>query len=316
VRVWVGVDAGGTKTRVVAVAADGLVRGDFVVEGADLPTRGAAETEAVLRSIRARIAGVLAPDDLVERVVVGLPGFGEVPGWTAALGALAAAAFAPWPTRAENDVRLAFEAAFAGGHGILVLAGTGSMAWGAAPSGSSTRSGGWGPLFGDEGSAHAIGLAALRGASHALDRRGAATSLVEALPRSLGVGSLWEALGLLERDRSTTRMLTARLAVIVDAEASSGDGVALAILRAAASDLVAHARAVRRQLALEAAATPLAFAGGCFRSRHVRDRFRAEAIGLGFPEPTAAQRQPVYGGVLLAGADAATMRALDAATER
>ena len=67
-----------------------------------------------------------------------------------------------------NDVEAAFVGAFAGRPGVLLLAGTGSMAWGSDGT-RQVRTGGWGEGFGDEGSAYWIGRRALGLASQALD---------------------------------------------------------------------------------------------------------------------------------------------------
>jgi N-acetylglucosamine kinase-like BadF-type ATPase len=68
-----------------------------------------------------------------------------------------------------GDEEIALDAAFRGGPGILVIAGTGSNAIGRAPDGRIHSAGGWGPILGDEGSGYWIGLEAVRAALHAQD---------------------------------------------------------------------------------------------------------------------------------------------------
>jgi len=77
----------------------------------------------------------------------------------------------PVPHLVLNDVRVAFDGALAGRAGVLLLSGTGSMAW-AGDGNRDLRVGGWGEAFGDEGSAHWIGREALSEATRALDGRG------------------------------------------------------------------------------------------------------------------------------------------------
>ena len=97
------------------------------------------------------------------------------------LAGLSSPAVRAWATRAVSasvggslllcgDEEIALDAAFAGGPGILVVAGTGSNAIGRAAGGSLFGAGGWGPVLGDEGSGYWIGLAAIRAALHAQDR--------------------------------------------------------------------------------------------------------------------------------------------------
>jgi glucosamine kinase len=64
--------------------------------------------------------------------------------------------------KAISDVEAAYLGALGGRAGILLLAGTGSMALGRDTRGRWARAGGWGPLLGDEGSAFWIGREWLR----------------------------------------------------------------------------------------------------------------------------------------------------------
>ncbi|MGO7755646.1 BadF/BadG/BcrA/BcrD ATPase family protein, partial [Rhizobium ruizarguesonis] len=79
--------------------------------------------------------------------------------------------------RVLNDVDAANLGAFAGEQGILILSGTGSMAWARNSKGQSARTGGWGDLIGDEGSRHWIGQKALNLVSQSLDGSAPATAL-------------------------------------------------------------------------------------------------------------------------------------------
>ena len=65
------------------------------------------------------------------------------------------------------------------GWGVALISGTGSLAFGRDRQGRSCRAGGWGFLFGDEGSGYAIALAGLRAAAQAADGRAPATRLLE-----------------------------------------------------------------------------------------------------------------------------------------
>ncbi|WJH35503.1 hypothetical protein N6H14_05655 [Paenibacillus sp. CC-CFT747] len=71
-----------------------------------------------------------------------------------------------------EDTEAALEGAFAGGPGILVIAGTGSAAAARTEEGRLLSCGGWGPWFGDEGSGYWLGCEALRAAARAADGRG------------------------------------------------------------------------------------------------------------------------------------------------
>jgi N-acetylglucosamine kinase-like BadF-type ATPase len=86
----------------------------------------------------------------------------------------AAAAWAAraWPgsrCRIEPDYLAACAGAHGGGPGIVVICGTGSIAYGRNAAGEEARAGGWGPLFGDEGSAYHLGLLTLRALAREVD---------------------------------------------------------------------------------------------------------------------------------------------------
>jgi len=78
----------------------------------------------------------------------------------------------------ENDGFIAIHAGTLGGPGIALIAGTGSTAVGVNERGERARSGGWGALFGDEGSAYDVGRQAIVRALHAMDGRGPSTAFL------------------------------------------------------------------------------------------------------------------------------------------
>jgi len=175
-RTLIGVDVGGSKT------AAGVSDGDQVIARADGPgaalrpgraLASAATVAEVVRQALAR-AGRLSGDILL----VGAAGAGREPERDELRKAL----------RAENvaervvvttDIDIALAAAFADGPGIVVSAGTGSVAVGRDRSGRQHRIGGYGWQMGDEGSGYAIGRAALGAVSRAADGRSPRTALTE-----------------------------------------------------------------------------------------------------------------------------------------
>ena len=132
-----------------------------------------------------------------------------------------------------GDEDIALDAAFRGGPGILVIAGTGSAVMGRAADGTVYRAGGWGPALGDEGSGGWIGQEALRACFWARDRDIASTMLA-------GIAELWGANSLGE----IVEMANARpgpdfpaLAPIVARCADAGDELATAVLERAGVEL-------------------------------------------------------------------------------
>ncbi|MGO7426680.1 N-acetylglucosamine kinase, partial [Rhizobium ruizarguesonis] len=114
-------------------------------------------------------------------VAAALPAYGEVERLSALQRDAIERLFPNVHRRVLNDVDAAHLGAFAGEPGILILSGTGSMAWARNSKGQSARTGGWGDLIGDEGSSHWIGQKALNLVSQSLDGRAPATALAKAL---------------------------------------------------------------------------------------------------------------------------------------
>jgi len=172
-----------------------------------------------------------------------------------------------------NDAVIALAGATETGRGIITIAGTGSIAFGRNAEGRSARAGGWGYVFGDEGSAFDIVRQALRAALRMEEGWGAQTSLRAVIldaTRSLNANEVVHRMYTADwpRDRA------ASLAPLVDAAAAAGDAVAMEILANAAAQLAMLAASVRRQLWKAGDAVAVAYIGGVFQSRIVLERFR------------------------------------------
>src|SRR5262249_6516648 len=138
-----------------------------------------------------------------------------------------------------------------GAPGIVVIAGTGSIAYGANARGETARAGGWGYIFGDEGGAFDIVRQALRAIVREYEGWGGRTALTPAL---LEAGAASDANELLHAFYTTEwpRQRVAALAPIVNRIAGEGDPIAAGIFENAARELAMLAAAVRRQLWAEA----------------------------------------------------------------
>jgi len=191
-----------------------------------------------------------------------------------------------------NDVAVAFHGALAGAEGVLVLAGTGSMAWARGPLGVQ-RTGGWGHLFGDEGSAHWIGRAALALASQHLDGRQPPSGFAHGLLRAMGVPATDLLAWVYAQD---SRAGIASVAAMVSRLADAGVAEAVALMRDAAGHLALAAQTAARLAGLE---PPLrwSFAGGVMQDATVMAGLHA-ALGA----PVLPVLSPV-GGAALAAAE-------------
>lgn len=257
----VGVDGGGTAARAVIVDTHGRELARAESQGAvvqEAAPRAAAE--AVANAVRAAAARAeLALP--AEALWAGLAGAGREPARRAVIRALEEHALAR-RLIVGTDVEAAFHAAFGEGAGILVVAGTGSVAWARDPGGVTVRAGGWGELLGDEGSGYAIGLGALRAVARAEDGRGPATSLRGAVLSALSAADV-EA--LIPWAAAASKAEMARLAPLVVEAAARGDAMADGLLTEAARELEAHVVAVLARTGPWAAPPELVLWGGLLR---------------------------------------------------
>jgi glucosamine kinase len=228
---FLAIDAGGTKTRgiladetrTLATAATGSIK---------LMRVGEAEASSRLQAMLSEIssaAGVRLSD--ITQTCVGIAGatIDAVRDWlnrelTKSLGGNLLLA---------GDDEIALDAAFRGGPGILIIAGTGSNVLGRAADNAMYHAGGWGPALGDEGSGFWIGQEALRAGFWAKDRNVPTILLTE-------IGDVWRTKSLGE----IVEMANARpgpdlpaLAPLVARCADAGDELAAAVLERAGVEL-------------------------------------------------------------------------------
>jgi N-acetylglucosamine kinase-like BadF-type ATPase len=144
-----------------------------------------------------------------------------------------------------TDVRAAFQAAFPDGPGILLIAGTGSIAWARTPEGEIGRAGGWGQHLGDEGGGYAIGLGALRMVVRAEDGREAATVMRDDVLRAL---ALDDPIDLIPWAASASKAEVAGLVPVVVRAAASGDPAASQLMDEAARELARHVTAILERM--------------------------------------------------------------------
>ena len=257
-----GIDAGGTKT--VCQLADG--NGEVLAEarrgGANLQAIGEFEVEKVLHDVMEEaigdldirpaaiclgIAGVDRPDDAkVVRDIMRRIGY--------------KAKFL-----VVNDALVALEAGAPDQPGVVVIAGTGSIAYGRNDQNQAARAGGWGYMLGDEGSGYWIGRAALRAVLRESDRRGPATQLTPLLLNYYGVGRAQDLIHQVYHNTLRPAAI-ASLAQCVQGAFTDGDPVAIGILRGSADQLESSAISVATRLELVGSEFPFVLSGGIFRA--------------------------------------------------
>ncbi len=255
----VGLDAGGTKTVGLLADDSGRVLTKARGGGANLLVHGELAVEKVVFQV---IDDLEAPGPIAA-VCLGIAG-ADRPGEAELLHAMMRRLGLRSAVKVVNDAHVALVAGAPEGRGIVVIAGTGSIAYGVGEDGATARSGGWGYLLGDEGSAYWLGHAAVRLGIRAADGRGRPTTLYDRVCARLELRDP-QALVSWFYDPDLSRYRVAELASLVEEAATGGDRAAGDLLDQAAAHLASAAKAVARRLVF-AGSYPLVLAGGVFKA--------------------------------------------------
>ena len=259
-----GVDGGGSKTRTLVADEAGRVLG--TADGPASAVRAGAHgggadysADVVAAGVRDALTAAGLADARVQALVAGVAGTGREPERAALWQALSARDVAD-EVRVVPDAAIALDDAFGDGPGVLLIAGTGSVAFARGPDGTFARTGGWGPVLGDEGSGGWLGRRALNMAVASSDGREPETALLDALLTAL---ELDEPAGLIAWAARAQPVDFAALAPVIGRVAAGGDLRANSLLTLAVEELAIHVRTLARRLfADERAAVPVALAGG------------------------------------------------------
>ena len=292
-RYVVGIDSGGTKTVGLLADEHGKVLAKARGGGANLVIHGELSVEKVLYQV---IEDLESPGP-IDAICLGMAGVDRDEEKELIRGLLRRLGLRK-TVRIVNDALIALVAGAPEGIGIVISAGTGSIAYGVDPNGETARSGGWGYLLGDEGSAFWLGHAAVRQGIRAVDGRGPATTLFERISQRLEL-DVPDGLVMWFYDQELSRDRVAKLASLVEEAADDGDVAANSLLDQAAQHLARAARAVDRKLTFTES-YPLVLAGGVFRAcPSLYDRVESN-LDLPKAEVVRLDKEPATGAVTLA----------------
>jgi glucosamine kinase len=315
---YLGVDGGGSKTT-CAVADESTLLATFSAGPSNITRVGQVRArESLHEAVRQACAAAGIDPRQVQRACIGVAGAGrdEIAGAVRQM----VAELIPAEIEVVGDMQIALAAAFAAGPGVLVIAGTGSIAYGRNARGATARAGGWGYAISDEGSAHWIGRHAVAGLLRTIDESIGedAQAVAEGLPLFCELQAAWKLHSLDEFVRSANSNPDfAALFPAILAAADAGDEVAQQVLTQASRELAKLAGIVVRRLFTDdtgkLSAIPLAMAGGVFRySPRVREVFCDEVHKLTLEVEVNPQVvEPVAGALTIArGAGARTRNRL------
>ena len=255
-RIAIGIDGGGTAT-VAALSRDRTYVASAYGGPANASSLGSAAAAAAIVDTALEVAAGAA----VNAAFVALAGAGRAPVRRAVTEAMRAA-FPDATLAVEDDLRVALRAGAASGPAVVVLAGTGSVAY-AEHGERHARIGGAGYLAGDDGSAFALGLAVVRRLARVYDGRENGDETTDAVATALVAPDRATLLEALYGEPLDVARIAA-LAPAVIAAADRGNRVATKLVQSAAQELGDLARAAAR--AVELPEFPVVvFAGGLLR---------------------------------------------------
>lgn len=308
-RTFLGVDGGGTKTDFLLVDETGKVIASHRGGSAYYLETGLAALEAMLaEGIGATLRAASLSASELEFTFLGLPAYGEDSIVVSRLDRSAASVLPPDRYRCDNDMVCGWAGALAGRDGINIVAGTGSIAYGEFRA-RRARAGGWGELFGDEGSAYWIAREGLTLFARMSDGRSPKGILYELIRARFQVQSDLDVCAKIYGPPALGRSELAAIAPVVARAAREGDSAALQLFARAAQELASTVHAVRDQLEVPPQDKyPVSYSGGMFRSNDLLNPIFESALSSGGRkyELTVPLLSPAAGAALYAAKLAGT----------
>ncbi|HEY3290042.1 MAG TPA: BadF/BadG/BcrA/BcrD ATPase family protein [Anaerolineae bacterium] len=274
-----GVDSGGSNTRVVLADADGQFLGAGYAACSNYQYVGEAAAVAEIETgIEAAFKQAGIARRMVDAACFGIGGadtpddFDKARKWVDDN---------QWAARclAVNDGMLPLYAACPDAQGVSLIAGTGAIMWAQSLDGRMARVSGWGYLMGDEGGGWQLGHEALRHVARAADGRGPATQLTPAILAHWNLSTPLDLVTHLYKADVQPADIASLAKVVIDC-AAQGDALALQIARAGADELALAAKTVMDRVGLRLPQT-LAYSGSLLiKGLFYRELFTAASVRM------------------------------------
>jgi N-acetylglucosamine kinase-like BadF-type ATPase len=294
----IAVDGGQSSTLALVATTDGKIIGaGFAGPSNHVTEPGGPERlrNAITQSTTEALSNAGRTAEQVVSVCLGMTGGAEM-----AYG-MAQPLFPRGRLQSYYDSVTALAGASLAQPGVVVIAGTGAVAYGRFADGREAKAGGWGYIMGDEGGGYDIGRMALAAASQSADGRAQSTTLLQSIPEYLGLADL-KAVHAAIYSGQISRPQIARLTVPVVTSAEAGDAVAQRLLNYAAHQLSIAVLAVVEQLGMTETGMDVFPTGGLFEASPIltdafRNNIAAHAPAVQVKTPAFP---PIIGGLLLA----------------
>ncbi len=304
----IGMDGGGTKTAAMLASRSGSVVAEATGGASNFQVIGVEEAARVLHEVITACCGKAGCSlSQVGAVVAGLGGAGREADQQrmreAVRQRLAKKGQTVPAILIESDARIALEGAFKGAAGIILISGTGSIAFGKGYDGTVHRVGGWGRILGDEGSGYFLGREGLNVVTRSLDGRIRKTILAKLVAEKFGLADQERIIAAVYRENFDI----ASVAPLVIQAAAEHDPDCERILNRATFELTEHVRALT--LKIEASARgharqklPLAFIGSVITADSIFKKILYHKITFSLPQISIVTpaSPPAFGAVLMA----------------
>ncbi|MBI2429687.1 MAG: hypothetical protein HYV29_13000 [Ignavibacteriales bacterium] len=305
---FIGMDGGGTKTHALICDSDCEILAEHVGGPSNFQIIGLEKaSETIYALMQSCCESVDCSIKDISVVACGLTGAGRTGDQERMTEGLKKYAAKKRTTLnrviVESDARIALEGAFKGGEGIILIAGTGSIAFGKDAKGKVHRVGGWGRILGDEGSGYYLGRSGLTAVTHQLDGRGEQTKLTNMISKKFG---LTDQIAIINAVYKNGFDVASIAPLVLDA-ASKKDRVCLLIVEQAAVMLAEHVKIASKKIIVSSKAkvrskVKLAFVGGLIANETLLSDLLRRFIASHIPsvEIIKPMASPAYGAVIMA----------------
>lgn len=274
------VDAGGTGCRAALCNKDGQILGFAQGNSCNYHSIGVEKATESLIVLLTALAKKQALH--INCVVLGLAGL-DTKKDEAILTSIVNQALITANIKADtiylcNDAMLTLKGSVGHNNGVLIAAGTGSIAWGITKEGLETRVGGWGYLVGDEGSGYSIGKAAMTHVLKSYDARENPSGISTAILTEMSFADVDELINWVYSSRFSVAQ-TAALTPLIMRLAEEGDHQGKKIIHCACQELVDMAFTVIKKLDLQSAEFSLVLSGGVLKNAIVHRQLIKQLAG-------------------------------------
>jgi glucosamine kinase len=300
VAIFVGIDGGGTKTT-CAVGDETKLLGTATSGGSNVIRSGEAQARVSLQEAIRKACDAAGIDlGRIIRICVGTAGAAR-PQVSDAIRRIIAEV-APVEITVVGDTVSTMRAAFEKSEGVIVIAGTGSIAYGRNHKGETARAGGWGYAISDEGSGHWIGRTAISCALRAYDE-GEGSRVFDHISKAWGLASIDD---LVRAANAVPPPDFSNLVPTVLEAADAGDAIARGVLTQAGAELATVAKIVIGRIFADQPNVPVAMSGGVFRNSPLVRQVFYNSLRSEYPDVKTAPTvvEPVKGALALARAGA------------